>query len=165
LRIEATLNRPAYLYLVWLEAGGEVKPLWPWVEGDWGNRPAERDQPRRTLTIPENNTEAAPLDPGPSGIESLLLLAREEPLPAGEDLRRRFAGLPRQAGLDPLRTRLAAWFENGELVQNEPDRAPINLKETQAIEDPVWRTRAVLRDGLPALFPYTRAVSFTFEGQ
>jgi hypothetical protein len=50
----------------------------------------------------------APPDPGPAGVEALLLLARETPLPASEDLSLRFAGLSRQAGLDPLRTNSAA---------------------------------------------------------
>jgi hypothetical protein len=109
--------------------------------------------------------QGAPLGPGPSGVEALLLLAREEPLPAGVDLVPRFAGLPRQAGLDPLQPPVAVWLENGEPVRDEPERAPINLGQTQALEDPVWRARALLRDGLRPLFPYTRAVCFTFQGQ
>jgi hypothetical protein len=106
----------------------------------------------------------APPDPGRSGIEALLLLARETQLPAGEDLARRFAGWPRQPGLDPLRLRVAAWFEDGEPVRDEPERAPINLGQAQAIEDPVWRAQALLRDNLRPVFPYTRAVCFSFHG-
>jgi hypothetical protein len=165
LRIEASLNRPAYLYLVWLDSGGAATPLWPWANSDWGNRPADRDRPRQALNIPPESDRGHPLQPGPSGIEALLLLARETPLPAGEDLAKRFAGLPRQADLHPLRARVAAWFEDGEPVRDEPERAPINLGLTQAIEDPVWRARALLRDSLRPVFPYTRAVCFTFQGQ
>jgi hypothetical protein len=165
LRIEAMLNRPAYLYLVWLDAGGVATPLWPWDKGDWHNRPADRDRPRQTLSIPPESDQGHPLQPGPSGIEALLLLARETPLPAGEGLAKRFAGLPRQADLDPPRARVAAWFEDGEPVRDEPDRAPINLGQTQTITDPVWRVRALLRDGLRPVFPYTRAVCFAFQGR
>jgi hypothetical protein len=165
LRIEAALSRPAYLYLVWLDSSGRATPLWPWVNSDWRNRPADRDRARRTLSVPEAAGAGAPLDPGPSGIEALLLLARDEPLPAAEDLAQRCAGWPQQPGLDPLRLRLAAWLENGEPVRDEPERAPINLGKAQALEDPVWRARALLRDGLRPLFPYTRAVCFTFQGQ
>jgi len=164
LRIEATLGRPAYLYLVWLDSSGVATPLWPWAKSDWRNRPADRDRPRQTLSIPAESATGHPLDPGPSGIESLLLLVRETPLPAGEDLSLRFAGQPKQAGLNPLQTRVAAWFENGEPVRDEPERVPINLNQTQAITDPLWRTRALLRDELQPLFPYTRAVCFAFRG-
>jgi hypothetical protein len=165
LRIEATLNRPAYLYLVWLDSSGRATPLWPWVNSDWRNRSADRDRSRQALSVPEDSEMGAPLDPGPSGIEALLLLARDEPLPAGENLAQRFAGWPRQPGLDPLRLRLAAWFENGEPVHDEPERAPINVAQAQSLEDPVWRARALLRGGLRPLFGYTRAVCFTFQGQ
>jgi serine/threonine protein kinase len=165
LRIEATLNRPAYLYLVWLDASGRASPLWPWVNGDWGNRPDDRDRKRSTLSLPELAYQGAPLDPGPSGVEALLLLARNDPLPADEDVAGRFAGLPKQPGLDPLRPLVAVWFEDGEPVRDEPDRAPINLGQAQTIGDPVWRTRALLRGELRRLFPYTRAVCFTFQGQ
>jgi hypothetical protein len=164
LRIEATLNRPAYLYLVWLDAGGAATPLWPWIKQDWRNRPAERDQPQPALFIPEQANEGTPLGPGPSGVEALLLLARDEPLPADVDLVQWFAGLPRQAGLDPLQSQVAVWFENGEPVRDEPERAPINMGQAQTIEDPVWRTRSILRNGLSPLFPYTRAVCFTYKG-
>jgi tRNA A-37 threonylcarbamoyl transferase component Bud32 len=165
LRIEASLNRPAYLYLVWLDSGGTATPLWPWLDGDWRHRPADRDRPRTAVSLPAAADQGAPLEPGPSGVEVLLLLARDEPLPAGEDLAQRFAGLPKQGGLDPLRTRVAAWFEDGEPVRDEPERAPINLGNSLALEDPVWRTRALLRQELRPLFPYTRAVCFTFQGQ
>jgi hypothetical protein len=164
LRIEATLNRPAYLYLVWLDADGTATPLWPWLDNDWRRRSADRDRPLQAVSLPPEAGRGTELQPDRSGIQSLLLLARDEPLPAGEDLANRFAGLPKQGGLDPLRTRLAAWFENGEPVRDEPDRAPINLSNTQAIEDPVWRMRLLLRGDLRPLFPYTRAVCFTFQG-
>jgi hypothetical protein len=117
------------------------------------------------VSLPPEPGRGTELQPDRSGIQSLLLLARDEPLPADEDLAKRFAGLPKQSGLDPLRTRAAAWFEDGEPVRDEPDRAPINLGQTQSIEDPVGRTRTLLRGELRPLFPYTRAVCFTFQGR
>jgi hypothetical protein len=164
LRIEATLNRPAYLYLVWLDADGTATPLWPWLDNDWRRRPAGRDRPLQALSLPPETGRGTPLEPDQPGIQSLLLLVRDEPLPADEDLAKRFAGLPKQNGLDPLRTWVAAWFENSEPVRDEPDRAPFNVNNTQAIEDPVWRTQTLLRELRP-LFPYTRAVCFTFQGK
>src|SRR5207249_1571313 len=60
------------------------------------------------------------------------------------------------AGVTRGRARMAG-SGNGKPVQDEPDRAPINLTQTQDITDPVWRTRALLRDELRPLFGYTRA--------
>ncbi len=41
IRIEARLDRPAYLYLFWLGSEGKVAPLYPWKDHDWSTRPAE----------------------------------------------------------------------------------------------------------------------------
>jgi hypothetical protein len=88
---------------------------------------------------------------------------RDEPLPAGTDLGRLFAGLQQQAA--PA-LRAAAWFENGELVKGEPDRSssPDFTKPTRS-DDPVLRTQALLQTKLKDLFVYTRAVSFAYEGK
>jgi hypothetical protein len=165
LRIEVELNRPAYLYVVWLEASGDVRPLYPWRspdprrEADWKDRPAG-EKKRDRLTLPEEK-DGAPLGGGPSGIESLLLLVREEPLPVDVNLSALFQGLPKQKAPD---LRAAAWFENGQLVKDEPDRGAIQIGQAQGINDPVLRTQALLRGRLRELFPYTRAVCFSFTG-
>ena len=63
LRIEARVDRPAYLYLVWLDAVGDATPMWPWRRGDWKNRPAHRDTPRSELHIPDEMGAACPCRP------------------------------------------------------------------------------------------------------
>src|SRR5262249_34224964 len=78
MEIKAEVNRPAYLYLVYLDSEGKATPLFPWKEYDWKQRPAEKQR----LQL----FQQGPLDAGPSGIEALLLLVREEPLPEDADL-------------------------------------------------------------------------------
>jgi hypothetical protein len=160
LHIEARLNRPAYLYVVWLDSQGKATPVYPWQD-DWRNRPAG-EQPRDRLELPEGG-RGAPLDKGPSGVETLLLLARDEPLPAGADVAALFAGLPKQQG--PPRLQTAAWFENGAGVRGEADRAPLQLGKAVAIDDPVVQTQALLKGKLREWFSYTRAVCFSFQGE
>jgi serine/threonine-protein kinase len=88
MRIEAETNRPAYLYVLYLDARGEASPLFPWRRDNWDDRPAE--EKRRRLNLPEDPMkDAAPLGPGPSGIEAVLVLGREEPLTAAEVARLR----------------------------------------------------------------------------
>jgi hypothetical protein len=163
LRIEAGLNRKAYLYVVQLLASGEVVPQYPWRDYRWGNRPPER--PQQQWSLPDTEGAGVPLDEGPSGVESILLLAREERLPAGEDekLAGLFAGLPKQGRLGG--PRLAAWFRNGELVTDEDDRGPIRLEKEREVGDTVMRVQVLLRGKLRPLFPYTRAVCYGFQGR
>src|SRR5262249_56143765 len=114
------------------------------------------------LGVGEGEGEGAPLGGGPAGIESLLLLAREEPLPADADVAGLFQGLPRQQG--PLRLQAAAWFKNGELVRDEEHRGPIQIGKAEAIDDPVLQAQELLRGKLGRWFAFTRAVCFSFQG-
>jgi hypothetical protein len=41
IRIEARLDRPAYVYLFWLGSEGKVAPLYPWRDHDWSTRPSQ----------------------------------------------------------------------------------------------------------------------------
>jgi hypothetical protein len=161
LRVEVRLTRPAYPYVVWIDTEGKASPFYPWQEQDWARRP-EREQPITRLSLPESDNGIAPLDGGPAGVETLLLLARDEPLPAGVELAGLFGQLPKQTATD-LRT--AAWFENGKPVRDDADRGPIRLDKAVEVNNPVMRTQALLRDRLKELFPYTRAVSFGNKGE
>src|SRR5207244_2737754 len=133
LRIEVELNRPAYLYLVYIDSSGKATPLYPWETDDWQKRPAQ-EAPRDRLRIPDSG-KGAPLEPGLAGIESILLLARDEALPPGRDAEivGQFAGLPGQSRLVPLLT--AAWFRDGELVRDEQDRGPLRQGRAEEVND------------------------------
>jgi hypothetical protein len=161
LRVEVKLSRPGYPYVVWLDSTGKATPLYPWQQGDWRKRPA-REPRRDRLSLPEDDAAGAPLADSPTGIECLLLLACEEPLPAGADVAGLFAGLPRQQG--QARLQAAAWFENGELVQDEEGRGPMQIEQAGAVGDPVLQAQALLRGRLAGRFALTRAVCFSFQG-
>jgi len=167
-RIEARLNRPAYAYLLWVDTEGQVTLLFPW-DKERKQRP-EAEQPVAGLFYPAPES-AAPLPPGPPGTETLLLLAREEPLPRDVDFGRLFAQLRPQPSRHP---REAAWFENGRLVHGDKDRGAINFEDRAApldneqllisIDDPVLQVQALLRTQLKDVFPYSRAVCFSNAG-
>ncbi len=166
MRIEAEVDRPAYLYVIYLDAQGKASPMYPWRNYDWNNRPAER--PVASLHLPENPlVDGAPLDPGPSGIESVVLLVRPAPL-SPEDhhtLARLFATVPSQARLDPLRG--AVWLEAGgaERFGHDQDRGRPNLDAAGQVQDPVERMRGLLRGELRSLSPAGWAVCYPFQGQ
>ncbi|HLW65849.1 MAG TPA: DUF4145 domain-containing protein [Gemmataceae bacterium] len=167
LRIEAELNRPAYMYIVWLDAGGSVSPVYPWQDHRWDKLPTEQKK-RDRLSWPEN-TSGLPvhMDPGPSGVESLILLAREEPWPQDRNMAALFTGLPKPAKVRMVRggeiPKVAVWFENGELVRDEPDRGAINAKRIMDPGDPTLYLQNLLKEKLKPEFPYSRAVCFSVQ--
>jgi serine/threonine protein kinase len=160
-RIEVKLNRPAYLYLVWIDTEGKAYSLDPWEEYDWTGRPPS-EQPRDRLQVPRQANGKSPLQEGPPGVETLLLLARETPLSDAEQelLPTLFPDLPRQQG-GP--TSWAVWLENGEVVLDEKDRGPIRPQIVAATEDPELQVRELMNN-LKPWFPYSRAVLFGNQG-
>jgi serine/threonine protein kinase len=164
-RVEARMNRPAFLYLVWVDTEGKAGLLYPWDE-EHDRRPPD-EQPAAELFWPTPLT-ASLLPADPPGTISLLLLAREDRLPPDVDVGRLFGDLPRQKSLSKQE---AAWFEDGRLVQGEkgqqaigfgPDRTKPRAQEgAVAIDDPVLQVQALLRTKLRDLFPYSRAACFS----
>ena len=101
--IEIRASRAMYFYVLYLDATGEVSPVYPWENYNWGNRPAQ-EQRRATLNLPDDPGELKELTAGPSGIESIIVLARDESLNVEEMTRLRsiFATLPPQGKFDRL---------------------------------------------------------------
>jgi hypothetical protein len=164
MRVEAQSNRPAYLYVIYLDAQGEGSPLFPWREYDWNNRPAEEKRTR--LHLPEDPLkDAAPLEAGPSGIEAVLLLARDEPLGAAEvsRLRELFKNKPPTAKFDPLRG--PVWLGREVRFGDDHDRGRPNSDQSGAVADPVQRVRSLVENELKGLAEEVRGVCYPFAGR
>jgi serine/threonine protein kinase len=157
-RVETSLNRPAYQYVVWIDTKGEAAPVYPWIKGEWTDRP-EQEERVTELRLPEGG-QVWEMKPGPAGMETLVLLVREEPLPRDVDLAALLADLGAQTTPD---LHAVGWFENGELVTGEKDRAP-NFKQARPSDHPVLRTQQRVQERVKGLFAYTRAVAFGNEG-
>jgi hypothetical protein len=162
-RFEVRLNRPAFPYLIWIDTEGRATPLYPWEHYDWQKRP-EREEPRERLSEPRDEDGMTRLAAGPPGFETLLLLARDEPLMDAEH-----ALLVDTLGKPQVRRPLpdlavAVWLENGERGTDHRDRgAPVaNLAEPSA--DPELQVRGLMRR-LRELCPYSRALCFGNQGK
>jgi hypothetical protein len=90
-RVEVKLDRPAYSYLLMLTSQGEVVPLYPWNDGPKQPKGSADDPPpvrrEQSWANPRKAKTGWTMDRTP-GLETLLLLVREEPLPAGMKLGR-----------------------------------------------------------------------------
>jgi hypothetical protein len=162
-RIEARLNRPAYVYLFWVGSDAKVSPIYPWKPGHWDARP-EREEKRDHLDLPTKTDKAWEIPVGSPGIETLLLLVREESLLPRRDeekLKKLFSDT-RVSGSDLIKE--AVWLENGrEITLDSRDRASPSTK-TRKSDDPVLRIRRLLRDKVQPLGDYWQALVFPNEG-
>jgi serine/threonine protein kinase len=157
IRVEAFLNRPAYVYLIWIAADGQVSPVYPWHPGDW-NQPATNERRTGRVSLPEEIDSGWPVDGGP-GMETVVLLAREEPLSGDLNLKSMLAGLPKQRLQDE---HALVWLDQGEMSTSRT-RAPKFFDPAQ-LDDPVLKTQKLISQRLKAYFPLIRAVSFANKG-
>jgi hypothetical protein len=84
IHLEAHLNQPAHAYLLLLDSQGQVDLLYPW-DREKGKLPADL-KPETELHSPTRLDQGWPME-GPSGLETVLLLVRREPLPENVDLK------------------------------------------------------------------------------
>lgn len=161
-RIEAELNRPAYVYIVWIDTEGVATPIFPWRHADW-KQPQDKESPRRKIQIP-NAESVSPLTVTAPGIETVLLLARDEPLEPADyaKLAALFPKQPRNSKIS-RQPRFAVWLENGTRPQ-EKTRGAIRPNIVAGVDDPELQIRAAMKR-VRHLFPYSRAVMFGNTGK
>jgi hypothetical protein len=158
--IEAELNRPACLYVLWIDPDGDVHPAYPWEPEEWHKRPAV-ERPVARLRCHEALDAFYKLPQGRPGMHTLVLLARDTPLEPGVDLQAELGKLPPQEEKD---LRATVWFENGTVVKGEANRQS-RFFDAQKSNDPVLQTQQRLRERLQPYFTYSRAVSFAYQGK
>jgi hypothetical protein len=161
--IEARLNRPAYLDLFWVGSDAKVAPMFPWQPGHWETRPAA-ERKLDHLDLPAEVDKAWEIPAGRPGIETLLLLVREEsPLPRKDE--QTMATLLAGAHVaTEILIKEAVWLENGREVSIDiHDRAAPRSK-TRKSDDPVLRIRRFLSEKVQPLGDYCQAIVFPNQG-
>jgi hypothetical protein len=143
---------------VWLTSEGTAVPVYPWEPGRWERRTAEAVAEK---LLPDwNNTWSIDT---PAGVESVLLLARAEPLPERllAQMPGRLAGFPRLLSLpDPGRV---FWFECRPGDDDAATRKRLNV-HADPIRDPLLLMDLFLREKLGGVFDVIRAMSFASSG-
>jgi hypothetical protein len=161
IRLHGELNRPAYVYLVWIDSAGEVTPMYLWRKGD--EKRLEWQANKTTFKIPQVDEGWGEwkMGPGKRGLETMVLLCRDEPLPNDVDLAELLGPFGPQslAGQD---AGVVAWFENGETVQDEPKRAPLATPVKGG--NPLERLNREVYRRVKEHFPYTLAITYGNEG-
>lgn len=153
IQVKAELNRPAYVYLLWIGTDGTVSPVYPWEPGKW-SRLSGSPKPVSRISLPVQVDGAWPME-GPAGMETLVLPARDTPLPQEINIRKLLPDLPRQ----PLQhEQTVVWLDRG-VVSEDVDRAP-KFFDVKRIDDPVLTAQRILTERLGGDFPLIRAVSF-----
>ena len=164
-RLTVRLNQPAFIYLVWFDAAGEILPVYPWAKGDWSERP-ESERKQLELALPENLDRGWVMRTQHGGTETVLLLARRTPLPLDFDLQHVLSEIPYR---DLPTSSSTAWFHAGQpwaIDQGDAtsrDRSPV-LSHAVTIADPLLQIHRRIAQLLSPQFEVVHGVSFSVAG-
>ncbi len=157
--LEVRFSRPAYAYLLWFPGeGGPPTPLFPW---DPHPQSGFREMPKQirvtAIRSPPIDGKGWPIA-GPSGLETAVVMAREEPLTDQEfhDLQAQLGTLPPT----PLGPDLqeCAWLDP---ISTRGTLRGLNTAESRdLVDEPVFN---MLRR-LKSRFPFIKAVRFAHVG-
>jgi predicted Ser/Thr protein kinase len=159
--LEAHINQPAHVYLMWIDGQGHASLLYPRDDDKYGAEPA-RDIARETVHSPAALDEGHKMT-GPGGLETVLLLARRTPLLPGTNL----VGLIGQLPPSPLRNVLEV--ARGGFDEGQPIEA-LRLgqhrgidEEADKIDEPLLQLMERLRK--EGQFDVIRPVRFAYRGE
>jgi serine/threonine protein kinase len=159
IQMEATLNQPAYVYLLWIDGKGDATPLYPWnddkIEVESAATPPPPVGKAKEVRNPGRVSKGWAVD-DTAGLDTILLLARREPWPPGRSLAALLGKAPKAPLNDPHEVVARGW-DKGRAVESaawDRNRAP--KKEAQQIDDQLLQVVDRLKDE----FELIRAVRF-----
>jgi len=167
IQIEARLDRPAHVYLLWIDSEGDLTPMYPWNQGNVmevtdASAPPPRAAPCQELLSPPGEGKGWKMA-GPSGLETIVLLARHTPLPAEVNLAERI-GKQKRLELSNPQEVVVRGFDHGEPVPAE--KLPADLfrglgREAVEVDEALSELMQRLKDD----FELIRLVQFAHQGQ
>ncbi len=158
IHLEIELLTPAYAYVLWIDGKGAADAIYPWdrQDPDALRKPAPARRAPKHFRLPSEAGDHFPLA-GEGGIETVILLARERPLPADvrlADLLGTVSASPREAGAVP---RYFSVSGSKHLFPGADIRLdPASVVPGSALD----RARQ-----LTGLFPVVQVVRFPFSGE
>ena len=162
-QLEAKLNQPAHVYLLWLGSDGTATPMYPWNRG---RRVGAEDLAippplvgaRLVVYSPSETQRAWPME-GPSGMETILLLARRTPLPKDVKLAELIGEL-KPTRIDNPREVVVQGIERGQ-VKQQRELFRRSAREARIIDADLLQ----LLGRLKPHFELIRAVRFAHQGK
>ncbi len=122
-RIEARINRPAYLYLVWIGCDGKVGPIYPWAPASGSYAPL-RNGNSRVSSFRRRPIRSGRSPPETRGSRPWCCSSAKKARYRGERSSNSPISLLARLSAAPVLLKEAVWLENGrEITLDRQDRA------------------------------------------
>jgi hypothetical protein len=166
-QLTARLSRPGYPYLLWVDAEGDVTPLYPWNDNDTGDIDNDLNVPPPVrpavaeIRSPRREGQGWRAE-GKSGLVAAVLLVRREPLRSSAELAGLLAGIKAKWQAVPKPGEQAVMVRGSD---GGKDNEAVSVtrgfgKKAGEVNDAVLQ----LRDRLSDRFEIIRSVSFAQVG-
>jgi hypothetical protein len=166
--IEAEIDPPAYLYVVWVDPDHDVTPVYPWNPtggpqklDPWKTRPPQEQRVDR-VTLPPNVENRYRAPAAKPGMATIVMFARAAPLDVPDaEVEKWFKDLPELA-LPAGGAGAVVWFENFRET-DKPNWLRAGFVEG-ASTDAFTRWQAQLQKAMSEKGQFQTAVSFARTG-
>ena len=164
-RIEAEVEPPAYVYIIWVDPGHDVTPVYPWdgsLDNPWGSRPP-KEEPVSRVSLPPNADNLYRAPKAKPGVATMVMFARTTPLDVPDEVVRKWfeelpeLPLPPPPGGDSA----AVWFDNFVEVQ-ETER--LRTFDVTGSNNAFAQWQGKLQQSLKGRIAFETAVSFARTG-
>lgn len=160
IRIHATLSRPAFAYLVWIDSQANVLPLFPGAEGRWEWCGTEIDSVSE-ISLPHQAKQGWVMEVDRPGMETLLLLVAEKRLSKSqlEQVQRACSNwLPQP----PTKQPAIFHFHNGRLdLENSSQMRSPNLSPASPLKHALFQNQHRLFAKTQGLFVEVSSLTFS----
>lgn len=161
--IDVTVSPAAYVYVVWIDPGHDVTPVFPWdPKIGWGSRSNSEKPLEKPLTLPTGTDRRYEAPETKTGIATIVMFATKSPLSLTDtQLSDIFSGLP-ELPLPDNEEQGVVWFENYREV-----RDPDLVRTFKVVEsgNPFARWQSQLQEKLGENVIYQTSVSFARLGR
>jgi hypothetical protein len=161
--LQVDFNQPMYAYLIWVDAQGQVAPLYPWNNEKIEVADANQSPPVRTpskIIFSPNGGGGWPIGRR-GGLETVLLLARRTPLPEDIQLGSLIGSLPPTKVRQRDEVGVLGIDRGSNAVSSLVARNRGTAEEAREVDQPLLARLEKLRDQ----FELIRAVRFAHEGE
>jgi hypothetical protein len=160
IRIHATLSRPAFAYLVWIDSQANVLPLFPGAEGRWEWCSTEIDSVSE-ISLPHQAKQGWVMEVDRPGMETVLLLVAEKRLSKSqlEQVQRACSNwLPQP----PTKQPAIFHFRNGRLdLENSAQMRSPNLSPASPLKHALFQNQNRLFAKTQGLFVEVSSLTFS----
>jgi hypothetical protein len=165
LKLTVKSNEPAYFYLIWLDAAGNVSPIWPWEDRLWNSRSRQMEKSGTSFVLPPQDSPTKEkfvyLKADKPGLNGILVIARRTPLGSDASLKDVISGFSLEGAASPLYSNVVVEIDREGIKRNRK-RLPLSNELLQLPKNPLSQLHEFISNHASETGDAAHAICFSF---